>query len=64
MRTRDTRGRIPAPRRNPVASLSTVTGASPEKPSARAPAGVRSMMRPRTNGPRSLIVTQIERLFL
>ena len=37
--------------------MTTVTGVSPEKPSARAPAGVRSMIRPRTNGPRSLIRT-------
>ena len=36
---------------------SIVTWVSPEKPSARAPAGVRSIMRPRMKGPRSLIVT-------
>lgn len=34
-----------------------MTFVSPENPSARAPAGVRSMIRPRMNGPRSLIVT-------
>jgi hypothetical protein len=63
VRTREVRGCVRALRRIPVASVSTVTCASPEKPSARAPAGVRSMMRPRTNGPRSLIVTTIERPF-
>ena len=36
-------------------TTASVTGASPEKPSARAPAGVRSITRPRTNGPRSLM---------
>jgi hypothetical protein len=36
---------------------SSVTGARPEKPNARAAAGVTSMTRPRTNGPRSLIRT-------
>src|SRR5215510_8462044 len=40
----------------------SVTGASPEKPSARAPAGVRSITRPRTNGPRSLILTTTDLL--
>jgi hypothetical protein len=34
-----------------------LTGASPEKPSALDPAGVKSIIRPRTNGPRSLILT-------
>lgn len=34
---------------------STVTGAKPEKPSARAAAGERSIIRPGTNGPRSLM---------
>ena len=33
------------------------TGARPEKPKTRAPAGVTSITRPRTNGPRSLIRT-------
>ena len=37
--------------------LLTDTAASPEKPSARAAAGVTSMTRPPTYGPRSLIVT-------
>jgi hypothetical protein len=41
-------------------SRSTVTGASPENPSACAAAGVTSMMRPRTKGPRSLTVTTTE----
>jgi hypothetical protein len=36
---------------------SIFTGARLEKPKARAPAGVRSITRPRTNGPRSLIRT-------
>ena len=40
---------------------SSVTGARPEKPNARAAAGVTSMTRPRTNGPRSLIRTTTER---
>jgi len=40
---------------------SSVTCASPLKPKERAAAGVRSIMRPRTNGPRSLIVTTTER---
>src|SRR5262249_36521777 len=35
----------------------TLTGASPLKPSWFAAAGVRSMMRPRVNGPRSLMRT-------
>src|SRR5215470_17164227 len=37
--------------------MSRLTAARPEKPSARAPAGVRSIIRPRTKGPRSVIVT-------
>src|SRR6185295_13614347 len=41
----------------PADSLVTSTGARPLKPSARDAAGVRSIMRPRTNGPRSLIRT-------
>ena len=42
-----------------------VTCVSPEKPSARAAAGETSMIRPRTKGPRSLMVTTTERpLFL
>jgi hypothetical protein len=45
-------------------SRSTVTGASPDMPSACAAAGVTSMMRPCTNGPRSLIVTTTERPLL
>jgi hypothetical protein len=45
-------------------SRSTVTGASPEKPSAFAPAGVTSIMRPRTKGPRSLTVTTTDRPLL
>ena len=40
---------------------STVTGARPEKPNARAAAGITSMIRPGTNGPRSLIRTTTER---
>src|SRR5450759_3245273 len=39
---------------------SSVTDAKPEKPNARAAAGVTSMTRPRTNGPRSLIRTTTE----
>ena len=39
----------------------SVTGARPEKPSARAAADVTSITRPRTNGPRSLIRTTTER---
>src|SRR5262249_10722506 len=46
-------------RRRPITS--TFTGARPENPIARAAAGIRSMMRPRTNGPRSLIRTTIDR---
>ena len=45
-------------------SRSTVTEARPEKPSVRAAAGVTSMMRPRTKGPRSLTVTTTERPLL
>jgi hypothetical protein len=45
-------------------SRSTVTGASPKKPSARAAAGVMSIMRPRTKGPRSLTVTKTDRPLL
>src|ERR1700681_1967473 len=45
-------------------SRSTVTGASPENPSARAAAGVTSMMRPLTKGPRSLTVTTTDRPLL
>jgi hypothetical protein len=45
-------------------SRSTVTGASPDIPSRCAAAGVTSMMRPRTNGPRSLTVTTTERPLL
>src|ERR1035437_7684179 len=43
--------------------LSTVslTGVSPENPSARAAAGVTSITLPRINGPRSLIRTTTER---
>ena len=40
-----------------ILSEATFTGARPEKPKARARAGVRSITRPRTNGPRSLIRT-------
>ena len=40
---------------------SIVTGASPEKPNARAAAGITSMIRPGTNGPRSLIRTTTAR---
>lgn len=43
---------------------SIVTGASPDMPIARAAAGVTSMIRPLTNGPRSLIVTTTERPLL
>ena len=42
----------------------SVTGASPENPSARAAAGERSMTRPRTNGPRSVMRTVTERPLL
>jgi hypothetical protein len=38
-------------------TTTSLTRVSPEKPSARAVAGIRSMMRPRVNGPRSLIRT-------
>jgi hypothetical protein len=42
-----------------------LTCVSPENPRARAAAGVTSIPRPRTKGPRSLIVTTTERrLFL
>src|SRR5207245_10705727 len=41
-----------------------VTGASPEMPRTRAAAGVRSITRPRTKGPRSLMVTTTERPLL
>src|SRR5215831_16749417 len=37
-----------------------LTGTTPEKPSARAAAGVTSITRPPTKGPRSLIVTSTE----
>src|SRR5262249_47978830 len=51
----------PAPRewtrRQFFFSTATDTGASPLKPSSFAAAGVMSMMRPRTNGPRSLMRT-------
>ena len=40
---------------------SIVTGARPEKPNARAAAGITSMIRPGTNGPRSLIRTTTAR---
>ena len=43
---------------------SIVTGATPDMPSCRAAAGVTSMIRPLTKGPRSLIVTTTERPFL
>ena len=45
-------------------SRSIVTGASPEMPRARAAAGVTSMIRLLTNGPRSLMVTTTERPLL
>jgi hypothetical protein len=38
-----------------------VTWVTPEKPSDRAAAGVTSITRPRTKGPRSLMVTMTER---
>src|SRR5688572_17945416 len=38
------------------------TGARPDIPIARAPAGVRSITRPRTNGPRSLMRTTTDLL--
>ena len=41
----------------------TTTFVSPEKPSSRAAAGVTSIIRPRTKGPRSVIVTATERPF-
>src|SRR5206468_3505288 len=41
----------------PLRITVNVKGARPEKPIARAAAGVRSITRPRTNGPRSLIRT-------
>src|SRR6266446_671599 len=40
--------------------ISSVTRAMPLNPRARAPAGVRSIIRPRTNGPRSFILTTTE----
>src|SRR5262249_41445287 len=43
---------------------SMATCVSPEKPSTRAAAGVTSMTRPRTKGPRSLMVTITERPLL
>jgi hypothetical protein len=55
------RGNRPACTRDGLAApdsvyiLAMVTGARPENPSARAAAGVKSITRPRTNGPRSLI---------
>jgi hypothetical protein len=42
-------------------TISRVTDAKPEKPNTRAAAGVTSMTRPATNGPRSLIRTITER---
>ena len=44
-------------RRATCANTVILTGARPDNPIARAPAGVRSMMRPRINGPRSEIRT-------
>ena len=49
---------------NMLYSRSTVTGATPDMPSTLAAAGVTSMIRPPTNGPRSLIVTTTERPLL
>jgi len=40
--------------------ISSVTRAMPLNPRARAPPGVRSIIRPRTNGPRSFILTTTE----
>src|SRR5437868_694550 len=48
----------------PYPPILRVTGASPDMPSARAAAGVRSITRPRTKGPRSLMVTTTERPLL
>ena len=39
------------------------TSVSPENPSTRAPAGVKSMTRPSTNGPLSFMRTRVFRLF-
>src|SRR6188768_2968272 len=47
----------------PAQAWVTSTGARPLKPSACAAAGVSSIMRPRTNGPRSLIRTVTLRPF-
>jgi hypothetical protein len=44
-------------------TTASVTSAIPEKPNARAPAGVRSITRPGTNGPRSLMRTSAVRPF-
>ena len=44
-----------------VARTVRLTGATPENPSWLAPAAVRSITRPGTNGPRSLMRTVIER---
>jgi hypothetical protein len=48
-------------RPRPSCGTSTLTGVVPENPMARAAAGVRSIIRLRLNGPRSLIVTITER---
>src|SRR5262252_7290601 len=45
----------------PYLTTDRATGARPEKPSSCAAAGVTSMTRPRTKGPRSLIRTTTER---
>jgi hypothetical protein len=47
----------PSPQPAVAEARSSVTGARPENPRARAPAGVRSMTRPRMKGPRSLMRT-------
>src|ERR1041384_2826252 len=48
---------------NQLLTTARLTGARPDIPIARAPAGVRSITRPRTNGPRSLIRTTTDLLF-
>src|SRR5262249_5281647 len=52
------------PQRDQRATTFRLTGVSPSKSRWRAPAGVKSMTRPGTNGPRSLMRTIIDLLFL
>ena len=46
--------------RSTYSSVLMVTSARPEKPSSRAAAGERSIILPRTNGPRSLMMTSTD----